>query len=241
MSKSPVWLAPEGGEFPDPATALADPNGLLAIGGNLHPSSLIRAYRSGIFPWYEDPQPILWWSPNPRAVLVPGELHVSRSLRRTLRSGRFRVTFDHRFAQVIDSCARLRRHRDGTWITDRMAEAFNCLHALGYAHSVEVFHGDRLQGGLYGMALGRVFFGESMFSLQADASKVAFYALNHILKHWDFRLIDCQVDSEHLRSMGAITLPREHFLEQLRQFAHEPDTVGPWQVPADLPDLATLQ
>ena len=229
MPPTPAWLDPYNMEFPHPSAALTEPNGLLAVGGDLAPERLIRAYRQGIFPWYEDPQPILWWSPNPRAILYPGQIHVSRSLRKILRSGRFRATIDQRFPQVIENCARLRKHREGTWITQDMHAAFIRLHELGYAHSVEIYQGERLQGGLYGLGLGQVFFGESMFSLQPNASKVALFVLDRVLRERGFHLIDCQVESEHLISMGAIELARDRFLDVLKHHAQAPDPLGPWQ------------
>lgn len=230
MGLPPAWLDGAEIDFPDPSAALRDPNGLLAIGGSLTPQSILQAYSRGIFPWYEDPQPILWWSPDPRAVIFPGQLHVSRSLRRTLRSGRFQLSLDRQFEQVIDYCARLRKYREGTWITPELRAAYLELHELGFAHSVEVSERGRLQGGLYGLALGRVFFGESMFSLQADASKVALYALDAHLQQHGYQLIDCQVESEHLRSMGAVTLPRDRFLAMLQRSLSDGEPAGRWHL-----------
>lgn len=203
--------------FPPPDRALTQPSGLLAAGGDLSVARLLAAYRRGIFPWYEEGQPILWWSPNPRAVLQPAEVHVSRSLARTLRRGNFSVTADRAFAEVIDACAMPRRSGPGTWITAAMAAAYTRLHTKGYAHSIEVWHDGRLVGGLYGVALGAVFFGESMFSRMTDASKVALARLSVHLVSRQFQLIDCQVDSPHLRSLGAELISRAAFNSRLAE------------------------
>lgn len=206
-----------------------EPNGLLAAGGDLSPPRLLAAYRLGIFPWYEEGQPILWWSPHPRTVLFPADIHVSRSLHKTLRRQELRVTLDQCFEKVIRACAGPRRDAHGTWITEEMIEAYCQLHRLGYAHSVEVWQQGRLSGGLYGVALGRAFFGESMFSLVSNASKVALVHLAGQLREWDFGFIDCQVESPHLLSMGATSITRHEFQNLLRIYAgvecaplHEP-------------------
>ena len=205
-------------EFPPTSQALNYPNGLLAVGGDLSEQRLLSAYRLGIFPWYEAPQPIMWWSPNPRSVLFPEELHVSRSLRRTLRRDDMRVSTDLAFHQVVEHCARPRAKEVGTWISSDMARAYAALHNGGHAHSLEVWDAnDQLVGGLYGIAMGRVFFGESMFSNADDASKVALVALVHYLRSSGFALIDCQVESPHLNSMGARNIPRLDFERQLAQ------------------------
>jgi leucyl/phenylalanyl-tRNA--protein transferase len=213
----PVLLDPvaETCEFPDVSLALAEPAGLLAIGGSLAPDCLLRAYRRGIFPWFEDGQPILWWSPDPRLVLFPERLRVSRSLRKTLRNGGFQVSFDRGFSAVIRACGEPRAPGAGTWITTEMIDAYERLHRLGHAHSVEVWHEGKLVGGLYGVAIGRVFFGESMFHRRTDASKVAFVALVRQLSAAGFEMIDCQMETAHLRSLGAETLPRAEFVERL--------------------------
>ncbi|HET7588144.1 MAG TPA: leucyl/phenylalanyl-tRNA--protein transferase [Gammaproteobacteria bacterium] len=196
--------------FPAVERALVDPNGLLAAGGDLSIARLLAAYRRGIFPWYEDGQPILWWSPDPRTVLFPDEFHVSHSLRKTLRRNTFAVTVDRAFADVLDGCA-APRDDYGTWLTADMKQAYIRLHRAGYAHSIEAWRDGRLAGGLYGIELGRVFFGESMFSRESDASKVA---LAHLCQR-GYDLIDCQVESPHLRRLGARTISRQQFLECL--------------------------
>ena len=218
------WLRPADppAAFPPVETALEDPDGLLCAGGDLSPERLIEAYRRGIFPWFSAGQPILWWSPDPRTVLYPAELHVSRSLARTLRRGRLATTVDQAFAAVMDGCADPSRRPEGTWITPRMRTAYLRLHELGYAHSVEVWDGDRLAGGIYGVALGRAFFGESMFSAVPDASKVAICRLSHALLERNYHFIDCQVASAHLTSLGARSLPRREFLLQLATATADP-------------------
>ena len=196
-------------EFPDTQQALSYPNGLLAVGGDLSVQRLLRAYQRGIFPWYEDPQPILWWSPDPRSVLFPAEIRISRSLARTLRRNRFTITADTAFHRVLAGCASPRARERGTWITNSMARAYMELHRAGYAHSIEVWDQAQLQGGLYGVARGRVFFGESMFSRVSDASKVALVALARMLADKGMEVIDCQVESAHLNSMGAVAFLTE--------------------------------
>lgn len=203
--------------FPDPETALREPDGLLAVGGCLTPQRIITAYRHGIFPWYGPGEPILWWSPNPRLVLFPEQLNVSRSLRKTLRKKLFRISVDQAFADVIDACAAPRPRQNGTWITDEMKQAYTELHRMGIAHSIEAWHEDTLVGGLYGLGIGRVFFGESMFHTETDASKVVFVHLVKYLLAWNYRLIDCQVRTDHLISLGAVEMTRSDFLERLQQ------------------------
>jgi leucyl/phenylalanyl-tRNA--protein transferase len=212
------WLKPADPPdvFPPVASALTDPDGLLCAGGDLRPERLLAAYRRGIFPWYSEGQPILWWSPDPRMVLFPAELKVSRSLGKALRNRGFRVTFDTCFETVIAMCADSGdRARAGTWISPAMRAAYGDLHRLGYAHSVEVWLDDRLVGGLYGLLLGRIFFGESMFSTATDASKVALHSLVQWLRPHDVELIDCQVASEHLFTLGARLIPRAEFVAHL--------------------------
>lgn len=223
--------------FPPPEQALNDPDGLLAAGGDLSPERLLAAYRRGIFPWFEEGQPILWWSPDPRAVLLPGDLRVSRSLRRRLRSNRYTVSVDQCFGDVIGRCADTRRD-DGTWITGDMQKAYLHLHDLGFAHSVETWQQDELVGGLYGIALGGIFFGESMFSTEADASKVALVGLTALLERRQIALIDCQVASPHLLSMGSTLMPRREFLQRLRELLGSTAAAGNWAEPPQ--DTAAL-
>ena len=208
--------------FPDVSLALTEPDGLLAVGGDLSTERLVAAYQRGIFPWYNDDQPILWWSPDPRMVLYPDELKVSRSLRKTINKDLFKVTIDKDFHSVISSCSAPRRQhgeiRDETWIHPEMIKAYDALHKAGYAHSVECWHQDQLVGGLYGIAIGSVFFGESMFSSMTDASKVAFVTFVRQLQEWGYKLIDCQVYTEHLASLGARLIPRNDFISQINQF-----------------------
>lgn len=224
------WLDPHNPEQPFPPVhlALREPNGLLAIGGDPHPPRLLRAYAYGAFPWYNPDEPILWWCPDPRAVLPPGALHISRSLRRTLRSVHFRVTVDTCFEAVTAGCAAPRALHRGTWLGDAMRDAYTELHRQGHAHSVEVWDRDALVGGLYGVAIGRMFYGESMFSRQTDASKVALVALCERLAAHDFALIDCQVASEHLTRLGAVEWSRDRFIALARPAAAAPAPVGVW-------------
>jgi len=235
---APFWLDfadPE--DFPAVEFALREPDGLLAIGGDLTVARLLAAYRRGIFPWYSDDQPILWWSPDPRMVLFPEKLHLSRSLRKTLRRNRFRLTVDHDFDAVIRACAEPRPQQPGTWITAEMREAYLRLHRTGHAHSVEAWLDGELAGGLYGVAIGRVFFGESMFTRVTDASKVAFAGFTRFLQASGFGLIDCQVYSEHLASLGAEPLPRPHFTDLLKRLCSAPSPVTQWR--RHLPETAT--
>jgi leucyl/phenylalanyl-tRNA--protein transferase len=223
----PIFELSEKASFPPPHFSEGD--GLLAVGGDLSEERLLRAYYMGIFPWYSDPDPILWWSPDPRMVLFPNELKVSRRLRRTIRSGRFEVTMDTAFEQVITACALVpRKHEKGTWITPEMVSAYCRLHASGFAHSVESWFNGRLAGGLYGIAVGRCFFGESMFSLQSNASKVAFVELVEYLQKKKFRIIDCQVATTHLRKFGAREIPRKVFLNILQKYREKPSLRGNW-------------
>ncbi len=227
------WL--EGGEldFPPLEQALDEPDGLLAVGGDLSPERLLHAYRQGIFPWYEDPHPIFWWSPAVRAVITPGTLHVSRSLRRSLRRQPWQVSRDQAFDAVVVACAQLDQQRPGTWITAEMRAAYNRLHQLGWAHSVEVWLEGVLVGGLYGVAIGGAFFGESMFSRVSDASKIALLHLDRYLHDREFGMLDCQMMTPHLASMGARPLPRPRFARQLaREVTRScPETSGAWPRP----------
>lgn len=227
-----------GDNFPPTSEALDYPCGLLAVGGDLSAGRLLKAYRRGIFPWYEEPQPVLWWTPDPRSVLFPDRLHVSRSLRRTLRRDWFRLSVDTSFTAVMARCAELRGDGLGTWIGSDMIAAYSDLHAIGHAHSVEVRDLDgELVGGLYGIALGRVFFGESMFSTVTDASKVALVALVDILRRGGFKLIDCQVESAHLNSMGARNISRAEFESLLDESVDVPHDPAVWTLPATCGEL----
>lgn len=216
--------------FPDPRQA--EDHGLVAIGGDYRPELLITAYAHGIFPWPTEGAAHAWFSPNPRMVLIPEELHVSRSLARTLRKGHFRVTFDTAFTEVMRACAAAPRPgQGGTWITDDLMAGFAELHEQGFAHSVESWHRDRLVGGVYGLALGAVFCGESMFHTERDASKVAFATLVNRLRHWSFRMVDCQVHTEHLERFGAREWHRDHFLDELELAIQAPTRRGQWTDP----------
>jgi leucyl/phenylalanyl-tRNA--protein transferase len=212
--------------FPSVKQALLEPDGLLAVGGCLSKSRLLTAYRHGIFPWYNPGEPILWWSPNPRLVLFPNKLIISRSLRKTLRNDIFSVTFDQAFNEVITSCAAPRKDAGGTWITTEINSAYNQLHQAGFAHSVETWLDGELVGGLYGIALGQVFFGESMFHTQTDASKVAFVSMVQQLDSWGYELIDCQVHSQHLTNFGAEQISRTNFTQLLSQLCDRPAQSG---------------
>jgi len=214
--------------FPPAAAALSHPNGLLAWGGGLEPERLLSAYRQGIFPWYAEGEPILWWSPAPRCVIFPRSVHLSRRTRRRYNACRYRITADTAFAEVISACAAPRRGAAGTWITAALQEAFNRLHIDGHAHSVEVWRDSRLVGGVYGLALGSVFFGESMFSRETDASKIALVALCRQLQAWQFSILDCQVPNPHLRSLGAVDIPRQEFEQHLREGVRRPAVPAPW-------------
>lgn len=229
--KIPHWLdaVDDAEPFPDVQLALREPNGLLAVGGNLSIARLLTAYRHGIFPWYSAGQPLLWWSPDPRTVLFPTQFKLSRSLRKTLRKGLHDVSFDRAFDTVVAACAAPRDAEAGTWITPAMASAYHDLHVAGYAHSVEVWQNNELVGGLYGVSLGRVFFGESMFSRCRDGSKIALAHLVGQLRRWDFKLIDCQMPTAHLQRLGATLISRRSFCDLLASACAAPDRFGPWQ------------
>ncbi len=220
MSLQPLWITEDSppGTFPDIESALLEPNGLLAIGGDLRPERLLCAYRRGIFPWYSDGQPILWWSPDPRAVLFPNRFHCARSLKKLIKRRPFEITVDEDFAGVLRGCAAPRRDQNGTWITSAMAAAFDRLHALGHAHSVECWQDGDLVGGLYGVAMGRVFFGESMFSAASNASKIA---LAHLCS-LGFEIIDCQIPNTHLTQLGAEMIDRREFASFLDRLCGAP-------------------
>ena len=227
------WLDADD-PFPPVELALRDPNGLLAAGDELSTARLLDAYARGIFPWFGDGDPVLWWSPDPRMVLGTAALKVSRSLRKTIRSGHFRVTADTAFPAVIAACAEPRAGQDGTWITAEVMRAYVELARLGVAHSIEAWEGETLAGGLYGVAIGRVFFGESMFARRTDASKVALVHLVRQLRRWDFPLIDCQMSTSHLASLGGRNVSRAEFLEVVRRYVQSPPVPAPWQLDADL-------
>lgn len=218
MAQLPITLLDNTLRFPDVTQALQDPDGLLAYGGDLSPERLLTAYRQGIFPWYNEGEPILWWSPDPRAVLFPEQLKISRSLGKGLRNKDIEVSFNQAFNEVILACSEPRPRQSGTWINTAMIEAYTHLHTLGHAHSVEVWRQGQLIGGLYGIHIGQIFFGESMFSRQSDASKIA---LVHLVRHFDqeiLKLIDCQVGSDHLCRLGATSIPRNLFIQYLEQY-----------------------
>jgi leucyl/phenylalanyl-tRNA--protein transferase len=237
----PLWLsaADSPQNLPSARAALAEPNGLLAVGGSLAPEWLLTAYVQGIFPWYEAGQPILWWSPDPRAVLLPDELHVPRRLQRTRRNSAVRISADTEFSAVIAACAAPRRYTAETWITPAMRDAYLTMHTLGWAHSFEAWLDGDLIGGLYGIAIGKVFFGESMFSRRTDSSKIALVSCVEYLRDRGFGLVDCQVWSPHLRTFGAQKMPRDQFLSQLERLCTPAGRPRSWQ--ADYADYACKQ
>lgn len=219
--------------FPPVAQALRSPNGLLAAGGDLSVARLLEAYRRGIFPWFSEGEPILWWSPDPRMVLFPGEFKLSHSLHKTLRKGCYEVRTDTAFEQVMRACAAPRTGANGTWIHEEMITAYSELHRMGYAHSVETWMDGELAGGLYGMSLGRMFYGESMFSRKTDASKIALAHLCAQLERWNFGMIDCQMNTPHLSSLGAREIPRKEFITRLQDLInYTPATT--WRFDDDL-------
>ena len=222
------WLTDNPSSFPHPS--LATQEGIIAIGGDLSPNRLLHAYSMGIFPWFNPGDPIIWWSPDPRFVLYPNDLKVSKSMRPYFNQRKFQLTYDRRFLEVIQACkiAKRGRKHGGSWITDTMVEAYCELHRLGYAHSVEVWQKEELVGGLYGVSLGKCFFGESMFTKMNNASKFGFISLVQQLQALDFQLIDCQQETKHLASLGAQPIPRKDFLQFLIQNSDEPSIVGDW-------------
>lgn len=228
--------------FPDPSQAEREPNGLLAIGGDLRPERLLNAYSAGVFPWYSEDQPILWWSPDPRTVLYPTKVHASRSLRRRLRQGGLTLRIDRAFDQVVQACACPRPDQDGTWLLPEMQAAYRQLHLGGAAHSIELWQGDTLVGGLYGVSLGCAFFGESMFSCTANASKIVMVYLCERLAAFDYAFLDCQVFNPHLATMGAEEIPRSRFLDELEVAIHQAENPAIWQSPAtDCSELEHLR
>lgn len=236
MTHRPYWIAPYSSpyDFPPLEQATKCPDGLLAMGGDLSSNRLVVAYRKGIFPWYSEDQPILWWSPSQRMVLFPEMLKISRSLRQAVKRKIFTVTLDQCFREVITQCAAApRRHEKGTWITGDILEAYCQLHQDGFAHSVESWYKGELVGGLYGVSLGKVFFGESMFSRKTDASKVAFVHLVKQIQKWGYELIDCQMSTNHLESLGAVEIPREVYRNLLDCLCNMPGHPNPWQFDED--------
>ena len=228
------WLKQDE-PFPPVETALAEPNGLLCAGLDLSPARILDAYRHGIFPWFNPGEPVLWWSPDPRMVLVPAEVKVARSLRQRIRRGGYEIRVDTHFREVMLACAEPREGQSGTWISRPMLEAYSRLHELGYAHSVETWMDGELAGGLYGMAIGRMFYGESMFSRRTDASKLALVHLCRQLKAWGFGLIDCQMETAHLASMGAKPIPRHDFIREMQRLLELEPVPSPWRFePSDV-------
>ncbi len=225
QDKRLFWVADKisADDFPDVGSALRDPDGLLAIGGDLNVSRLLDAYQRGIFPWYNNGQPILWWSPDPRCVLSPNEIHISASLKKTLRQNRFQVTFNRAFEQVIRLCAAPRKGNPATWISEGIIHAYKGLYDLGHILSVECWHNGNLVGGLYGVVIGKIYFGESMFSTMSNASKVAMVHLAAQLQLHQFQLIDCQIYSTHMDSLGAKNISRDQFINILEQYCHKTD------------------
>lgn len=217
--------------FPDPRLAETEPNGLLAVGGDLSRPRLLQAYRQGIFPWYAEGQPLLWWSPDPRTVLYPGQIHISRSLRRRLRKGGLELRIDSAFDQVTAACAEPRGDENGTWLLPEMRRAYAELHRHGDAHAIELWSDQALVGGLYGVAIGQAFFGESMFSRIVDASKIVMVYLAQLLAAHDYAFLDCQVFNPHLARMGAVEIPRDRFLRELRLATVRPGDAAIWQQP----------
>lgn len=232
-----LQLRPEDppNHFPELDDALNEPNGLLAFGGDLSPERLIAAYSRGIFPWYSNGEPILWWSPDPRTVFIPGQTHVSRRLSRRIRKADFAITLDYAFEQVVLECSRPRANDAGTWLTSEMRDAYGRLHALGFAHSIEVWQLGQLVGGLYGVALDKAFFGESMFSLVTDMSKIALTLLSRQLALWEFKIFDAQVASPHLYRMGAVEVSRNHFQQLLNEAVTCSPEPGVWAYSKCLP------
>ncbi|HJW06618.1 MAG TPA: leucyl/phenylalanyl-tRNA--protein transferase [Rhodanobacter sp.] len=228
MNRLPLLDSEAWDRFPDPRQALTEPNGLLAFGGDLSPRRLLAAYSLGIFPWFGEHEPILWWSPDPRCVFHTETLRINRSLRRQLRGKTWRLSADHAFEQVVRACAAPRAREAGTWLVPAMIDAYVQLHRLGHAHSVEVWDGERLVGGIYGVAVGRLFCGESMFSAESGGSKLALVALARLLHEMGFPLLDTQVANPHTLGLGAVEMPRAEFLRQVAQLTRTPGLVGSW-------------
>lgn len=218
--------------FPPVEQALDHPDGLLAAGGTLTMKRLVDAYQQGIFPWFNEGDPVLWWSPDPRTILVPSRMHISHSLKKRLKKNNFHVTIDAAFARVLDGCAAPRAEDSGTWLTEQMKRAYTSLHVAGLAHSVEVWRDGELAGGIYGVAMGRMFFGESMFSRRPDGSKIAMARLAAQLDRWAFPMIDCQLETDHLMSLGAEHMPRRQFVREVQRLVREPEPS--WRFDEDL-------
>jgi leucyl/phenylalanyl-tRNA--protein transferase len=235
-----TWLTPTDppDAFPDTGNALTEPDGLLAAGGDLSSERLLYAYQHGIFPWYEEGQPVLWWSPDPRCVFLPGDLHIARRVQRQMRSSTAELRFNNAFADVIRACAGVRKSQQGTWITDEMTAAYEKLHAEGWAHSIEIWEDGALMGGVYGLLIGRAFFGESMFSTGTNSSKMALFGLTRNLQQFGLELIDCQVVSEHLLTLGASIIPRSEFITILNRACNPPNRHEIWpESPVPVADL----
>ena len=240
MIRIPFFRPGDSHPFPSVETALDEPNGLLAAGGDLSPARLLDAYRNGIFPWFSEDEPILWWSPDPRMVFETDRLHVSTRLRRWLRTCDWRITADRDFQGVMRACAAPRPKQPTTWITPRILHAYEALHALGHAHSIEVYESCRLVGGIYGIAVGTMFFGESMFSAETNGSKVALMALCAGIRRWGFPLLDAQVVSPHLVSIGAEAIPRREFVRRIRALCDAEGVVGLWSSNWEIRDAAAI-
>lgn len=237
-TQAPFWLDREPVHFPPTSLAMTEPDGLLAIGGDLTPEWLLQAYSVGLFPWFNPGEPILWWTPNPRSVLPLNSINIRRSLWKRIKQkqqdSEFKVTLDQSFTDVMKNCSEVPRNgQSGTWITDDMLMSYQKLHKLGHAHSVEVWHQGELVGGLYGVAVGKMFFGESMFATQADASKIALVAIAMQLKAWGFAMIDTQVETGHLNTMGAVQIPREEFEKELSHLITQPFENKHWSFTDD--------
>jgi len=229
MKKSILILEGDEFEFPDPKNSEGLFGGVVAAGGNLKPDTLIKAYSKGLFPWYDEDSPILWWCPDPRLTLYPNQFKVSKSFKRVLKNREYRVTFDRAFDEVIDFCAKTpRKDADGTWLNEELKSSFKKLHKRGFAHSVEAWMDGELSGGLYGLSLGGAFFGESMFSLKSNASKIALKAISDVLNKNGYDFIDCQVKTSHLVSLGAVEIPKERFLKELKEAMEKKVTLD-WQ------------
>jgi leucyl/phenylalanyl-tRNA---protein transferase len=223
----PIYFLGEELEFPSPELANAD--GVIAVGGDLSPQRLLNAYASGIFPWYNEGDPLVWWSPDPRSIITPGDIHISRTMKKLMERNAFQLTYDKRFEDVIENCSAPRKTQAGTWITQDIKDAYSQLHELGFAHSVEVWKDEKLVGGLYGVSLGKCFFGESMFSISPNSSKYALITFTQKIFKLGFLMVDCQVPNPHLTRLGARGIPRKEFLELLERGLKFQSTIGKWE------------